>query len=104
MDLRPYQQGKQIVDAEQNRWCAFEVDDARDLFAWTSVVVKGTFSVLTPARGSLHTYQQAERRLMELVPGAFSAADPAPHRRVLFGIFVNEMTGRATRVLQGDSA
>jgi hypothetical protein len=32
-----------------------------------------------------------------LVPGTFSADDPAPHRDIVFGIFIREMSGRAAQ-------
>jgi uncharacterized protein len=76
-------------------WCAFEIDDVRDLFDWSSVVVKGTFSILDPKVGSLHTYQRATTVLRNLVPGSFTPRDPAPHRTTIFGIFVYEISGRA---------
>lgn len=79
-------------------WCAFEIDDVRDLFDWSSVVVKGSFSILDPRIGSLHTYQRADTLLRNLVPGSFSAQDPAPDRNIIFGIFIHEMTGRTSSV------
>ena len=78
-------------------WCAFEVDETSDLFEWSSVVVKGTFYLLDPESGSTDTYRRAEQLLAKLVPGTFSAHDPAPHRDIVFGIFINELTGRTAR-------
>lgn len=77
-------------------WCAFETDDVRDLFDWASVVVKGTFSILDPKIGSLHTYQRGDTLLRNLVPGSFSAQDPTPDRNVIFGVYIHEITGRAS--------
>ncbi|MGI8496225.1 MAG: hypothetical protein ACR2OG_01395 [Gemmatimonadaceae bacterium] len=59
--------------------------------------MKGTFSILDPKTGSLHTYQRAETLLRKLVPGAFSLHDPAPHRNIIFGIFAREITGRVSQ-------
>ncbi len=87
--------GAKLATLLHHPWCAFETDDVREFFEWSSVVVKGTFSVLDPKIGSLHTYQRADSLLRTLVPGAFLATDPTPHRDIVFGIFINEITGRA---------
>ena len=78
-------------------WCAFEADVVRDLFEWSSVVVKGTFYLLDPEIGSPDTYGRAARLLTTLVPGTFTTEDPVPHRDILFGIYIQEITGRAAR-------
>jgi len=56
-----------------------------------------TFYLLDPEIGSPDTYQRAEELLRDLVPGTFSAEDPAPHRKILFGIFIREITGRTAQ-------
>ena len=89
--------GTKLATLLHHPWCAFEADEIQDLFDWSSVVVKGTFYLLDPEIGSPDTYQRAERLLKKLVPGTFSAHDPAPHRDIVFGIFVHEITGRAAR-------
>ncbi len=87
--------GSKLSALVNNPWCAFETDDVRDLFDWSSVVIKGRFSIIDPKVGSLHTYQRAEKVLRQLVPGTFSVDDPASHRNVVWGIIAHEMTGRA---------
>jgi nitroimidazol reductase NimA-like FMN-containing flavoprotein (pyridoxamine 5'-phosphate oxidase superfamily) len=89
--------GTKLSTLLHHPWCAVEADDVRGLFEWSSVVVKGTFYILDPEIGSPGTYERAERALRALVPGTFGAKDPAPHRDVVFGIFVNEITGRSAR-------
>jgi nitroimidazol reductase NimA-like FMN-containing flavoprotein (pyridoxamine 5'-phosphate oxidase superfamily) len=89
--------GTKLSTLLHNPWCAFETDDIQDLFEWSSVVVKGTFYLLDPEIGSPDTYRRAERLLTKLIPGTFSAHDPAPHRNILFGIFVAEISGKASR-------
>jgi nitroimidazol reductase NimA-like FMN-containing flavoprotein (pyridoxamine 5'-phosphate oxidase superfamily) len=80
-----------------NPWCAFEADEVRGMFDWTSVIVKGTFSLLDAKGGSPDTYERAERLLATLVPGTFSVRDPAPQRNIVFGIFIREISGRISR-------
>lgn len=86
--------GAKLTTLLHHPWCAFEVDEVRGAFDWSSVVVKGTFHLLDPEIGSPDTYQRAEELLRNLVPGTFSADDPAPHRDIVFGIFIQEITGR----------
>ena len=81
----------------QQPWCAFEADEGVDDLEWSSVVVQGRFSVLTPTNGSLATYNRATSLLWALIPGTFSAGDPAPQRNVIFGIQAKTITGRASR-------
>jgi nitroimidazol reductase NimA-like FMN-containing flavoprotein (pyridoxamine 5'-phosphate oxidase superfamily) len=89
--------GTKLSTLLHHPWCAFEVDEVRGMFDWNSVVVKGTFYLLDPETGSLDTYSRALRTVSELLPLAFQADDPAPHRSILFGIHVNEITGRSAR-------
>ena len=90
-------EGSKLTTLRENPWCAFETDEVRGLLDWTSVVVKGTFSVLDPMIGSLHTYQRADALLRALQPDAIAANDSAARRRILFGIFGREVTGRESR-------
>jgi nitroimidazol reductase NimA-like FMN-containing flavoprotein (pyridoxamine 5'-phosphate oxidase superfamily) len=89
--------GTKLATLLHHPWCAFETDEVRDLFDWSSVVVKGTFYLLDPEIGSPDTYRRAERLLTQLAPGTFSAHDPVPNRNIVFGIFAHEITGRAAR-------
>jgi nitroimidazol reductase NimA-like FMN-containing flavoprotein (pyridoxamine 5'-phosphate oxidase superfamily) len=89
--------GTKLSTLLHHPYCAFEADEVRGLFDWSSVVAKGTFYLLDPEIGSPDTYQRAERLLRNLVPGTFSTHDPAPHRDIVFGIHINELTGRTAR-------
>jgi nitroimidazol reductase NimA-like FMN-containing flavoprotein (pyridoxamine 5'-phosphate oxidase superfamily) len=89
--------GAKLSTLLHHPWCAFEVDEVRGPFDWSSVIVKGTFYLLDPEIGSPDTYQRAEELLRKLVPGTFSAHDPAPHRDIVFGIAIREMTGRTAQ-------
>lgn len=86
--------GAKLATMLHNPWCAFEVDEVRDTFDWSSVVIKGTFSILDPKVGSLHTYQRADVLLRQAIPGTFTPQDPVAHRDVIIGIFARETTGR----------
>jgi nitroimidazol reductase NimA-like FMN-containing flavoprotein (pyridoxamine 5'-phosphate oxidase superfamily) len=87
--------GTKLATLVHNPWCAFEVDEVHGLFDWTSVVVKGSFYLLDPESGSPDTYARARDLMTRLIPGTFSADDPVPHRTILFGIYVQELSGRA---------
>jgi uncharacterized protein len=86
--------GSKLTTLLHHPFCAFETDEVRDLFDWSSVVVKGTFYLLDPEAGSTDTYRRALRLLREVVPGAFSTEDPVPQRDILFGIYVHDISGR----------
>ena len=86
--------GTKIASLAHYPWCAFEVDEVRDIFDWTSVVVKGSLHLLDPESGS-GTYLRALAMLRTLVPQTFLPGDPTPNRTILFGIHANEVTGRA---------
>ena len=86
-----------LVTLAHHRWCAFEVDEVRDVFDWDSVVVKGSFSILDPELGSRDHYERALSGLRSLIPATFDPADPVPQRSILFGINTSEITGRSAR-------
>ena len=87
--------GAKLATLLHRPWCAFEVDEVHALFDWSSVVVRGSFHLLDPESGSTDVYSRAIERLSALIPETFSPADPAPHRTLVFGIYVQEITGRA---------
>jgi nitroimidazol reductase NimA-like FMN-containing flavoprotein (pyridoxamine 5'-phosphate oxidase superfamily) len=89
--------GTKLSTLAHHPWCAFETDHVVGPFEWTSVVAKGTFYLLDPEAGSPDLYSKALASARSLVPDAFTSSDPAPHRGVLFGIYVNEITGRSAR-------
>ncbi len=86
--------GAKLSSLAHHPWCAFEVDDVRGTFDWTSVVVKGSLTLLDPIT-SPGPHARATELLGALHPGMFSAADPTPQRAILIGIHVDEMTGRS---------
>jgi nitroimidazol reductase NimA-like FMN-containing flavoprotein (pyridoxamine 5'-phosphate oxidase superfamily) len=85
--------GTKLSTLAHHPWCAFEVDEVHALFDWTSVVAKGSFHLLDPE--SAGTYGRAFALLSALIPDTFSPDDPVPHRTILFGIYLRDITGRA---------
>jgi hypothetical protein len=80
-------------------WVAFEVDDVEGPFDWQSVVVHGSFHILT-LEGSEYDvaiYNRALTLLTEAIPGYGTAADPGAFRTTVFGIHMSEMVGRGSR-------
>lgn len=86
--------GSKLATLAHRPWCAFEVDEVRAVFDWSSVVVKGSFHILDPETGSPDRYGRALELVTTLVPETFTPGDPVPHRSVIFGVFINEMSGR----------
>jgi nitroimidazol reductase NimA-like FMN-containing flavoprotein (pyridoxamine 5'-phosphate oxidase superfamily) len=89
--------GSKFATLARHSWCAFEVDEARDLFDWDSVVVKGHMELLDPELGSPDAYTRGLELMRSLVSGTFTEGDPAPHRSILFRLRASELTGRAAR-------
>ncbi len=88
--------GTKLATLSHQPWCAFEVDEVHGLFDWTSVVAKGSFYLLDPEVGSPGAYERARELLTALIPETFTPEDPVPQRRILFGIYLHEVTGRAS--------
>ncbi|MDQ6887645.1 MAG: pyridoxamine 5'-phosphate oxidase family protein [Gemmatimonadota bacterium] len=87
--------GAKLLTLSHHQWCAFETDEVRGLFDWTSVVVKGPFS----PRGSPSAtwdYDRAVAALRRLLPSAFTDDDPTPSRDIVFGVHAAEISGRCS--------
>jgi nitroimidazol reductase NimA-like FMN-containing flavoprotein (pyridoxamine 5'-phosphate oxidase superfamily) len=89
--------GGKFTTLAHNPWCAFEVDEVRDMFDWDSVVVKGHLELLDPELGSEDAYEAGLKLMQALVPGTFTDHDPTPQRLILFRVHVSELTGRSAR-------
>jgi len=89
-------EGDKIAALTHNQWIAFEVDEVKDVFEWTSVVVHGSFWILHP-RGSAHAEElwvKAAELVSKIVPGSLTDTDPVSFRQTLFRIAVSDVRGR----------
>jgi uncharacterized protein len=93
--------GEKILTLEHHRWVAFQVDRIEDPLNWESVVVHGAFHLLDePGTGERERLADQARALIRRAqPGAFSPEDPAAERDRLFGIAIQEITGRRGRAV-----
>jgi nitroimidazol reductase NimA-like FMN-containing flavoprotein (pyridoxamine 5'-phosphate oxidase superfamily) len=86
------------LEATGREWwpVAFEVDEVEDVFQWRSVVVHGGFYRLDEHGPDWQSagWRQGLELLRGLIPETLGEDDPVPHRRVLFRIAVQEMSGR----------
>ena len=75
---------------------AFEVDETENLFRWRSVLVHGGFHTLplSDSESDAEQWRKAVALLRSLIPQTLTEADPMPHRTIVFGITVQEVTGR----------
>lgn len=90
-------EGAKLLTLQYNSWCAFEIDEARSLLEWQSVVVKGQFSPRhSPAMR--WNYDRAVSALRRLVPSVLSDDDPTPHRNIVFGMHALEISGRLSEM------
>jgi len=79
-------------------WVAFEVDEIDDVFDWRSVVVHGTAHAMERegSPGDAEHWARGIELLREIVPETGTAEDPVPFRDLVFGIYVDTVTGRAS--------
>ena len=93
-------EGDKISTLTHNQWVAFEVDEIRDTFDWTSLVIHGSFWILHP-RGSPRAeelWTKAAELVTSIVPGALTENDPVGFRQVLFRIAVSDVRGREAKL------
>lgn len=90
-------QGTKLATLAHHRWVAFEVDEVTDLFDWRSVVVKGAFYLVDADTPMQHdpAFTRGVELLRSLLPETLRADDPAPFRRSVFRIHLDEVTGRS---------
>lgn len=90
--------GEKLEAIRRNWWVAVAVDEIEGPFDWRSVVVRGGFYILDPdSPDTRELYEQAVTEVRRMAPAAFSPDDPAPERTILFGVALQEVTGRESR-------
>lgn len=85
------------LEAMKHNWrVAFEVDEIDGQYEWRSVVVHGGFYRLSPNGSPTEAarWRSALVALRTLFPATLTESDPVPFRSVVFGIAVQELTGR----------
>lgn len=89
--------GDKLAMWHHSHWVAFEVDEVRGLFDWTSVVVHGGLDVLDPSTSAraAAAWEHAIALLRRLVPDTGTVHDPVPNRTIVFRIHVDEVSGRS---------
>lgn len=88
--------GSKLETLEHHQWVAFEVDEIRAVFDWTSVVVHGAFRPIDPfgTRREQKIADHAVALLRGIVADTLTANDPVPLRTILFRVSVDEVSGR----------
>lgn len=80
-------------------YVAFQVDEIEGPFDWRSVVVHGTIHLL-PDDGSpieRRGRRRAVAAFRRAMPAAFTERDPVPERRIVYGLHIHSIDGRAAR-------
>jgi nitroimidazol reductase NimA-like FMN-containing flavoprotein (pyridoxamine 5'-phosphate oxidase superfamily) len=88
-------EGTKMATVDHSRWVALEVDEVKGPFDWCSVVVHGALYRLTTDSHKEQEIARAVELLRSVVPEIGTEDDPAPSRKVLFRIHVDEISGRA---------
>lgn len=91
--------GTKLSVISHHQWVAFEVDEAKGLFDWCSVVIKGFFEIIPTdmSTQNVPAYNIAISAIRRFDPDAFTPKDRAPFRKVLFRIHLDETNGRESR-------
>jgi hypothetical protein len=78
-------------------WVAFEVDEVEDIFEWRSVVAHGTAYVMERdgSPQDVEHWARGIELLREIVAETGTDDDPVPFRSLVFGIYVDTVTGRS---------
>lgn len=79
-------------------WAAFEVDEIDDVFDWRSVVVHGTVHTMERQGSPIDAehWVRGVELLREIVPETGTDDDPVPYRELVFGVYVDTVTGRVS--------
>ncbi|HEY9227335.1 MAG TPA: pyridoxamine 5'-phosphate oxidase family protein [Gemmatimonadaceae bacterium] len=88
--------GTKLDAIAHDPFVAFEVDEIDGTFDWRSVVARGTIYLL-PADGApieRREFERALRALRGFIPGTLTSDDPTPMRQTVYGIHIDELTGR----------
>jgi nitroimidazol reductase NimA-like FMN-containing flavoprotein (pyridoxamine 5'-phosphate oxidase superfamily) len=90
--------GTKVDALPHDPWCAFEVDEVRGPLDWASVVVKGTFHVVSPDPSTEQhaTYAETLQMIRDATETSSGEGDQPPSRAILFRMFVEEARGRAS--------
>lgn len=90
--------GRKMITLAHSPWVAFEVDEVRGIFDWKSVVVHGTVYRMESGGASIEAalWEKGIAALKDLIPGTGTYADPVAYRSVVFGIHINDMSGRVS--------
>jgi len=94
--------GSKFSSIGHSRWVAFEVDEIKDRFNWSSVVVHGTLYILEAEGGARPSddYAHALDVIRVLDAGDFSMSDPTSHQTQLFRVHIGDIVGRAATTSQ----
>jgi uncharacterized protein len=91
--------GTKLDTTQHHPWVALEVDEVLGPLDWRSVVVRGKIYFLEAELGprDRQDYDAAVEALQSIDPDALTKSDATPHRRHVFRIHVDEITGRQAR-------
>jgi len=93
--------GEKLRILRHNRWVALVVDEVKDFWNWESVVVRGGIHFFG-LRGDPEDTAMRERALLAIrraIPEALTESDPAADRTFLFGLAVQEISGRKAELI-----
>lgn len=94
--------GTKFATIGHSRWVAFQVDEIKNRFNWTSAIVHGALYVLDADGGdrAREDYAHALEVVRALDADAFTPSDPTPQRTQVFRVHIDDVVGRAATTLR----
>lgn len=88
--------GSKLEALAHNPFVAFEVDEIEGTFDWRSVVARGTIYVVSEIESRIGRAEldHAVTALRTFVPETLARDDPTPFRTTVYGVHVDQLTGR----------
>ena len=88
--------GAKLEALLRNPFVAFEVDQIAGPTSWASVVAHGTIYMLPSDGGPVEQreFKRAVAELRKVCPAAFTSDDPTPGREIVYGLHIDDLTGR----------
>lgn len=92
--------GHKLDRLTRDWWVAVEVDAVSGMFEWRSVILHGGFYPLEPGGSARDAarFEAAVDALRTLLPETLAEEDPVPGRTLVFGVAVQEASGRVAEL------
>ena len=97
--------GTKLATLRHHPWVAFEVDEIKGLYDWSSVVAHGVAHIPDPdgSPNDRTAHGHSLSLIRDVFPYALGSGDPTPALQVIFRIHIDEIRGRAASTSERSS-